>query len=344
MIAIFRVAFCRRHRSSAHLWSKASSVVTESVLIPESLITRRSVSHAESTVSCSIMNKLGATLERCIPFLLALVRSAPPPIRLFCRLANSERSWRATSLRGGEALDCAKRQGGRVALSSPGAGAAAVHPALASRRDWRISAKTPLNAKITGGFTRDGYRVEHLVFESQPKFYVTANVYVPTNAQPPFPAVLGVAGHSATGKAIDTYQHAWIGMVKRGFFVLAFDPPGQGERSEYFDPALGKSSVGIGVSEHNMAGTQPCSPARRLHAMRYGTAFARSTTCSRAKTWIRSELRVAGNSGGGTQSAYLAVLEPRLAASRHLLLHDRLGKALEEAGAAGRGAKLSRAF
>jgi hypothetical protein len=96
--------------------------------------------------------------------------------------------------------------------------------------------KTPLNAKITGGFTREDYRVEHLVFESQPGFYVTANVYVPTKGPAPFPAVVGVAGHSATGKALGTYQHAWIAVAKRGFLVIAFDPPGQGERSEYFDP------------------------------------------------------------------------------------------------------------
>lgn len=188
-------------------------------------------------------------------------------------------------------------------------------------RNWLLDAiggfppKTPLNAKITGGFTRNGYRVEHLVFESQPKFFVTANVYVPTETNPPFPAVLGVAGHSATGKAIATYQHAWIGMVKRGFLVIAFDPPGQGERSEYFDPASGESTVGIGVREHNMAGTQ---------TLLTGSAFARYEIWDgiRAFDYLLTRkdvdpkrIGVAGNSGGGTQSAYLAVLEPRLAAS-----------------------------
>src|SRR5688572_24960404 len=174
--------------------------------------------------------------------------------------------------------------------------------------------KTPLNAKITGGFTRDGYRVEHLVFESQPKFYVTANVYVPANVAPPFPAVIGVAGHSATGKAIATYQMAWVGMVKRGFLVIGFDPPGQGERSEYFDPATGKSSVGIGTGEHNMAGAQ---------TLLTGATFARYEIWDgiRAFDYLLTRkdvdpkrIGVAGNSGGGTQSAYLAVFEPRLAA------------------------------
>ena len=187
-------------------------------------------------------------------------------------------------------------------------------------REWMTRAvggfpeKTPLNARITGGFARDGYRVEHLIFESQPQFYVTANVYVPAG-RAPFPAVLGVAGHSVTGKAIDTYQYAWIGLVKRGFLVIAIDPPGQGERSEYFDAATGKSTVPIGTRQHSMAGTQ---------CLLTGTTFARYEAWDgiRAVDYLLTRgdvdakrIGVAGNSGGGTQSAYLAVLEPRLAAA-----------------------------
>jgi cephalosporin-C deacetylase-like acetyl esterase len=175
-------------------------------------------------------------------------------------------------------------------------------------------AKTPLNARITGGFTRNGYRVEHLIFESQPKFFVTANVYVPTDAKPPFPAILGVAGHSATGKAIATYQQAWIGMVKRGFLVVAFDPPGQGERSEYFDAALGKSSVGIGTGEHNMAGPQTLLTGGTLARYEVWDGIRAFDYLLTRKDVDPKRIGVAGNSGGGTQSAYLAVFEPRLAA------------------------------
>ena len=39
--------------------------------------------------------------------------------------------------------------------------------------------RTPLNARVTGGFERDGYRVENIVFESRPKLYVTGNLYLP---------------------------------------------------------------------------------------------------------------------------------------------------------------------
>jgi cephalosporin-C deacetylase-like acetyl esterase len=175
-------------------------------------------------------------------------------------------------------------------------------------------ARTPLRPRTTRTLERDDYRVEMLVYESLPGFYVTANVYVPKRGRPPFPAVLGVAGHSANGKTSATYQHVWISMAKRGFLVLAYDPPGQGERSLYFDPELGRSRVGIGTREHTASG---------LQCLLTGHHFARYELWDgiRAVDYLLTRddvdperLAVAGNSGGGTQAAYLAVVEPRLSA------------------------------
>ncbi len=175
--------------------------------------------------------------------------------------------------------------------------------------------KTPLNPKVTGTLDREGYRVEKLVYESLPHYYVTANVYVPTSTTPPFPAVLGTAGHSNEGKAYSLYQRVWIAFAKRGFLVLAYDPPGQGERSEYWDSELGRSQVGGPTSEHTMAGIQ---------CLLTGTNIARYFIWDgiRAVDYLLTRqdvdpkrIAVTGNSGGGTQSSYLAALEPRLAAA-----------------------------
>ena len=43
--------------------------------------------------------------------------------------------------------------------------------------------KTPLNPRITGTLDRGDYKVEKLIFESQPRYYVTANVFVPANVR-----------------------------------------------------------------------------------------------------------------------------------------------------------------
>lgn len=176
--------------------------------------------------------------------------------------------------------------------------------------------KTPLNARITGTLDRDDYTVEKLIFESQPRHYVTANIYVPKSGVPPYPAVLGTAGHSGDGKAAGIYERAWVALAKRGFVVLAYDPPGQGERLEYLDPATGKSRLPAGgVPEHIMAGTQ---------CLLTGTNIARYFIWDgiRAYDYLLTRpdvdgkrIAVAGNSGGGTQSSYMAAFEPRLASA-----------------------------
>lgn len=173
------------------------------------------------------------------------------------------------------------------------------------------AARTPLNARVTGQFERPGYRVEKIVFESIPGFWVTGNLYVPTTGKAPFPAVLGTAGHADNGKAYPVYQHVWISLARRGFVVFAIDPVSQGERLEYAD-GTGKSRIGAGVNEHIYSG---------LQCLLTGTAIARYFIWDgiRAIDYLKSRpevdsarLGVAGNSGGGTQAAYLAVFEPSL--------------------------------
>ena len=175
--------------------------------------------------------------------------------------------------------------------------------------------RTPLKATITGTLQRDGYRIEKIVFQSLPGFYVTANFYLPAGAGSPLPAIVGVAGHGVTGKAADVYQIVWVNLARRGFAVLALDPPGQGERLEYLDPQTGRSRVGAGTPEHTMAG---------LQCLLTGSHYARYILWDaiRAVDYLETRpeidarrLGVAGNSGGGTQAAYLAAIEPRFKAA-----------------------------
>src|SRR5215813_12702324 len=39
--------------------------------------------------------------------------------------------------------------------------------------------RTPLNPRTVGSFDRAGYRLEKVVYESQPGFHVAANLYLP---------------------------------------------------------------------------------------------------------------------------------------------------------------------
>lgn len=175
--------------------------------------------------------------------------------------------------------------------------------------------KTPLNARITGSFQRDGYRVEKLVYESRPHFYVTADLYVPLSGHAPYPAVLGVAGHTDNGKAAALYQRGWIGLAKRGYIVLAFDPPSQGERVQYFDPELGRSRVGTATAEHTAVGLQCFLTGSNVaNYIVWDGIRGLDYLISRPDVDAK-RLAVAGNSGGGMQAAYLAGIEQRLAAA-----------------------------
>jgi cephalosporin-C deacetylase-like acetyl esterase len=176
--------------------------------------------------------------------------------------------------------------------------------------------KTPLNARITGTLDRDGYTVEKLIFESQPRYFVTANVYVPKTGTPPYPAVLGTAGHSLDGKAAEPYQRAWVSLAKRGILVLAYDPFGQGERLEYYDPATGKSKLpGGGTGEHSMAAAQCLLTGANVARWFIWDGMRAFDYLTTRRDVDPKRIGVAGNSGGGTQSSYLAALEPRLAAA-----------------------------
>jgi cephalosporin-C deacetylase-like acetyl esterase len=176
--------------------------------------------------------------------------------------------------------------------------------------------KTPLEARITGTIDHDDYSVQKVVFQSLPHFYVTADVYLPKKAVKPYPAVLGLAGHSGDGKAFLNYQTVWVSLVKRGFLVLAIDPVGQGERMEHLDPVTHKSLLASGGTAEHMADGLP--------ALLTGTGIARYFVWDeiRAIDYLESRddvdrtgIGAAGNSGGGTQSAYISALDPRVAAS-----------------------------
>ena len=59
-----------------------------------------------------------------------------------------------------------------------------------------IGQRPPLNVKVTGVVERPKYRIEKLYYESVPKLYVPANLYIPNGLSSRAPAVLYVCGHS----------------------------------------------------------------------------------------------------------------------------------------------------
>lgn len=170
--------------------------------------------------------------------------------------------------------------------------------------------KTPLNPRITGELNRDQYRIEKIIFESRPGFLVTGNLYLPMGRNEPRPAVLGLCGHSDSGKAYEAYQAFAQGLARQGYVVLIIDPIGQGERLQY-PVAGGKSKIGIGVREHLYAGNQQLLVGEFFGSWRAWDGIRAVDYLLTRPEVDGRHLGVTGNSGGGTMSAWLCGLEPR---------------------------------
>ena len=173
--------------------------------------------------------------------------------------------------------------------------------------------RTPLNPQITGVVSRDGYKVEKVIFESQPKHYVTGALFLPDSAQfkPPYPGVIEPVGHSFTAKAREIYQSVGALLALNGIAALVFDPIDQGERGQMLSqwPSLS------GTKAHTNLG---------VGSMLLGRNTARFEIWDgmRAIDYLQSRPEVdatrigcAGLSGGGTQTSYLMALDERITAA-----------------------------
>jgi cephalosporin-C deacetylase-like acetyl esterase len=174
--------------------------------------------------------------------------------------------------------------------------------------------RAPLNARVTGIVERPGYRIEKLTFESRPRLYVTANLYVPAGTGRR-PAILGPLGHSVNGKAWPSYQKLFSNLARKGYVVLGYDPFGQGERIEYPGGRPGQSVLGGGTSEHEYAG-------RRLILLGANFGLFRAWDGIRGIDYLLTRAQVdperigcCGQSGGGTLTQFLAALDSRIRAA-----------------------------
>ncbi len=196
------------------------------------------------------------------------------------------------------------------------------------RRIGGLPERTPLNPRIVGRLEGSGYRVEKIILDSRPGFAVTANLYLP-NTPPPWPAVLIPCGHSHDGKAVGQYQRACILLAKHGMAAICYDPLGQGERYQIIDPNAQRSTFEdaphvstphpnvrlMCTTEHTMIGLGCALLGANVAQYRIWDGM-RVIDYLQSRPDIRGDrIGCAGNSGGGTETAYLMALDDRIVAA-----------------------------
>ena len=168
------------------------------------------------------------------------------------------------------------------------------------------SEKTPLQPQIRDTLRKDGYQIQKLTFQSRPHVWVTATAYVPdTPAEKKLPAVLVVHGHWAWARRDPVVQSRCVGLAKLGFFVLAVDAFGAGER--FIKP-------GRGTYHGALHGSTLWPVGQSLLGLQvYDNMRAADYLQSRPEV-DPNLLGVTGASGGGNQSMYIGALDERFKA------------------------------
>jgi len=172
------------------------------------------------------------------------------------------------------------------------------HGILAGADLVPFPAKTPLRAVFHSRRELDGYTVENVYFESFPGYFVTGNLYCPTERRGhKLAAILCPHGHWKAGRFRNDMQARCAVFAKMGAAVFAYDMAGWQESTQI---------------DHR----------KDKHALTY-----QLWTSIRVVDFLTSlddvdpaRVGVTGASGGGTQTFLLTAVDPRITASAPVVM------------------------
>ena len=192
-----------------------------------------------------------------------------------------------------------------------------------------MPARTPINARVVGTVQCEGFRLENIIFESQPGVYVTAHLALPMRprgsaalphgeppregrapARPPYPVVLMPLGHSNAGILNPRYAAHLAMAARAGFAAFAWDPISQGERRQAADKKFDYTDNCS--TEHTRLGARGWLVGWTFARFRIWDAVRAIDYVESRSDLDCSKLGIMGTSGGGTMSAYMQAFDPRI--------------------------------
>ncbi|HEX2862518.1 MAG TPA: acetylxylan esterase [Lacunisphaera sp.] len=165
--------------------------------------------------------------------------------------------------------------------------------------------RTPLNPVSGARRVYAGYTVENVCFESVPGYWVTGNLYRPTDAKPPYAAVLSTHGHARPIVVPADYDnHARFSpdmqlrcatLARMGAVVLSIDMFAMGDSIQVFGQAAHRQSFAFTIQLWN--------------------AIRSVDFLLEQESVDPKRIGVTGASGGGTLAFMLTAVDPRIAVS-----------------------------
>ena len=158
--------------------------------------------------------------------------------------------------------------------------------------------RTPLDVRVTGTVERQHYTIEKLCYQSLPRLYVTANLYLPRDLDGPAPGVLYVCGHSPTQKVhYQAHARRW---AELGFVTLIVDTLQFGEIKAYHHGCYREGWWHWYSRGYTPAGVELWNGLRGLDLLEERPEVA------------AGRLGITGISGGGAVSWWLGAADERL--------------------------------
>ena len=171
--------------------------------------------------------------------------------------------------------------------------------------------KCPLNARITGKLDRPQYTIGS-----------SSSKASPATIAPPTCTCRRIASCRHGGSVYVWPRRRRQGLsplprdvprvCAQGYVVLALDPTGQGERSEYFDPATGDPLVPLTVMQHVYLGRPSFLVGRTLAGYRTWDAVRALDYLESRPEVDREQLVAVGNSGGGIMALLITAYDERI--------------------------------
>jgi dienelactone hydrolase len=152
--------------------------------------------------------------------------------------------------------------------------------------------RTALKPVIHSKKVLDGYTIENVYFESLPGFFVSGNLYRPTEKQQSYAAIISPHGHFPPGEHVartrEDVQNRCAALARMGAIVFAYDMVGYGEASQ---------------TSHKHPQALALQTINSLRALDFITSLPEVD---------QDRIGVTGASGGGTQTFLLTALDDRV--------------------------------
>jgi dienelactone hydrolase len=188
---------------------------------------------------------------------------------------------------------------------------------------WPMPEKTPLQANVFGKIDRDDYTIEKVSLQTSPGFYLAGNLYRPKNkGNGPFPGILNPHGHWSNGRMADVKDGSiaarCISFARQGMIAFSYDMVGYNDTTQVNHQFASKPEQQLW--QISLMGLQTWNSIRALD-------FLESLP-----DVDRSRLACTGESGGGTQTFMLGVVDDRLAVQAPIVMvsHSMQGGCLCE--------------